>query len=803
MDVKKIVSEMTLEEKAGMCSGWDFWHTKPVERLGVPKMMVSDGPHGLRTSSGNGINDSKVSVCFPSSAGLAASFNRALAARQGDTLGKEARSFGLGVLLGPAINIKRSPLCGRNFEYMSEDPYLAGELSAAYVNAVQSHNVGVSVKHFAANSQERRRTSVSAIVDERTLREIYFPAFETTVKKAQPWTVMCSYNQINGCFSSENDWLLNKVLRGEWGFNGFVMSDWGAVNDRVKGVPAGLDLEMPSSGGVNDYRLVEAVKAGELDEKALDVCCENILRIVDLHVKNAKEPEYDREADHAIAREVARECMVLLKNDGILPLNKDKKVAFIGKFAKTPRYQGGGSSHINTYKVLGALEAAEGINKVYAEGYDDNGATCDKLIAEAVAAASGADVALVFAGLPDSYESEGFDRSHMDLPEGNNRLIEAVAAANPNTVVVLHNGSPVTMPWLDKVSAVLEAYLAGECSGGAAVDILFGDVNPSGKLAETFPVKLEDTSCYANFPGNPLTVEYREGIYVGYRYYERAGKDVLFPFGFGLSYTTFELSDIKVSATDVKAGDALTVSVTVKNTGDRDGAEVVQLYVGQRDNKIFKAVKELKGFEKVFLKAGEEAVVTFELDKRSFAYYDVEDGDWQVESGTYVLSVGSSSRDIALTAEVKVKGVEKDSKADLLPDYYTANVDAVTDAEFESLIGFELPPSARPEGSKLTADNTFSDAADTKWGKRILKLVRRFTKSNELGGADTVYMMAIETPFRCMMAMSGGMFSKKMLDGLLMMLNDDKPCKGLCKLLCGACGLPKNKRLAAKNKLHY
>ena len=469
-DVKKAVSALTLEEKAGLCSGKDFWRLKSVERLGIEEIMVSDGPHGLRKQADGGdhigLNASIVATCFPTSVGVAASFDREIARRQGEALGKEAAAENLGVLLGPAINIKRSPLCGRNFEYMSEDPYLTGELAAEYVNGVQSSGVGVSVKHFAANNQENRRMTVSSEVDERTLREIYLPAFETTVKKSSPWTVMCSYNRINGVYSSENKWLLNDVLRDEWGFKGFVMTDWGAIADRVKGLEAGLELEMPSSGGKNDRKIVEAVKAGKLDEKILDRACERIIERIFATRLRAK-CVYDRETDHKLAREIASECMVLLKNDGILPLKRDKKYAFIGKFAKEPRHQGGGSSHINTYKVVGAWDAAEGIDKIYADGYTEKDEVNAELIAEAVEAAGKADVAIVFAGLTDAYESEGFDRTHIDMPLGHVRLIEAVAEANPNTVVVLHNGSPVTMPWLDKVKGVLEAYLGGEASGGA------------------------------------------------------------------------------------------------------------------------------------------------------------------------------------------------------------------------------------------------------------------------------------------------------------------------------------------------
>ena len=478
MDIRSLVSRMTLEEKAGLCSGADFWHTKAVERLGIPATMVSDGPHGLRkqddTGDHLGINDSIQAVCFPTACATAASFDKDLLRRMGEAIGDACQHEKVSVVLGPAVNIKRSPLCGRNFEYFSEDPYLTGEIAAAFIQGVQSRNVGTSIKHFAANNQEHRRMSSSSDVDERTLREIYFPGFEIPVKKARPWTVMCSYNRINGVYASENPWLLTDVLRDEWGFDGYVVSDWGAVSNRVAGVAAGLDLEMPSSGGVNDKKIVEAVKSGTLDEARLDLACERILRIVYRFIENAKpETPWDKEAQHRMSAGIAADCMVLLKNeDDLLPLSREDAVAFIGEFAEKPRFQGGGSSHINCFRTTSALEAAAGMKVTYARGYDvANDCATDDMIAEAVKAAKAAKAAVVFAGLPDAYESEGYDRSHMRMPECQNRLIEAVADANPNTVVVLHNGSPVEMPWIGRVRAVLEAYLGGQAVGIAAVRV--------------------------------------------------------------------------------------------------------------------------------------------------------------------------------------------------------------------------------------------------------------------------------------------------------------------------------------------
>jgi len=665
MDINKIraiIARMTLEEKAGLCSGADFWHTKAVERLGIPATMVSDGPHGLRkqdeAADHLGMNDSIEAVCFPAGCATAASFDRNLIRRMGEAIGDSCQHEKLSVVLGPAVNIKRSPLCGRNFEYLSEDPYLAGEMSAAFIQGVQSRNVGTSIKHFAANNQEHRRMSSSSDMDERTLREIYLPAFETAVKKAQPWTVMCSYNRVNGVYASENRWLLTDVLRNEWGFEGYVMSDWGAVADRVKGVHAGLDLEMPASGGVNDAKIVKAVREGRLDEKDVDLACERILNIVYRYAENAKpETPWDKEAQHDLSARIAAECMVLLKNDGnLLPLDKSDAVAFIGEFAVLPRFQGGGSSHIHCFKKTGAMQAAEGLNVKYAQGYDVAAdIATDAMIDEAVELARAAKVAVVFAGLPDAYESEGYDRTHMRIPDCQTRVIEAVAAANPNTVVVLYNGAPVEMPWILKVGAVLEAYLGGQAVGLATVRVLYGDANPSGHLAETFPLRLQDTPCYLYYGGEGNTAEYREGVFVGYRYYDKREMDVLFPFGHGLSYTTFEYSNLRLSANHMKDDEALTVTVTAKNTGRRVGKTVAQLYVRAGAGEIIRPVRELRGFEKVELKPGEEKEITFTLDRRAFAYWSMALHDWYVETGDYTVEIGQSSRSIDVSAPVRVE----------------------------------------------------------------------------------------------------------------------------------------------------
>ena len=667
-EIRKLIAQMTLEEKAGLLSGADFWHTKAVERLGVPATMVSDGPHGLRKQDLEGdhlgINDSIKAVCFPAASATAASFDPEMLEKMGEALGEACQHEGLSVLLGPAVNIKRSPLCGRNFEYFSEDPYLTGKMATALIKGIQSKNVGTSIKHFALNDQEHRRMSSSSNCDERTIREIYFPAFEMAVKEAQPWTVMCSYNRINGVYASENQWLLTDVLRKEWGFEGYVVSDWGAVSKRVEGVKAGMDLEMPASGGVNDRKVVEAVKSGKLDEKLVDLCCERILNIVYRFVENAKpETPWDKEAQHKMAADVAAECMVLLKNeDGILPLCKADEIAFIGEFARKPRFQGGGSSHINCFKTTSALEAAAGLNVTYAPGYSvAKDEATDEMIAEAVAAAKKAKAAVVFAGLPDAYESEGYDRTHMKMPACQNKLIEAVAAANPNTVVVLHNGSPVEMPWIGKVKAVLEAYLGGQAVGCAAVRVLFGDVNPSGHLPETFPIQLEDNPSYLFFGGEPAGTDYREGIFVGYRYYDKKKMKVLFPFGHGLSYTTFEYTDLKLSKGAIKDTDTVDVTVTVKNTGKVFGKTVVQVYVGDTEGYMnaIRPVRELKAFQKVALAPGESKEVKFTLCKRAFATWRTEIHDWWVESGEFSIEAGDSSANLPLKACIQVESTVK------------------------------------------------------------------------------------------------------------------------------------------------
>lgn len=753
MNIKDLVSKMTLEEKAGLCSGSDFWHTKAVERLGIPAVMVSDGPHGLRKQDLNadhlGVNISIEAVCFPAACALSCSFDRELIYKMGQALGNECQAEDVSVILGPGANIKRSPVCGRNFEYFSEDPYLSSQMAANHIKGVQSQNVGTSLKHFAANNQEHRRMSASSEIDERTLREIYLASFETAVKEAKPWTVMCSYNRINGVYASENKKLLTDILRDEWGFDGFVVSDWGAVDERVEGLKAGLDLEMPSSGGFNDELIVKAVKDGSLDEKVLDRAVERILGVIDRYLENRnKNAVWDKEKDSRLAREIERECIVLLKNDdSILPLSKTEKVAFIGEFAEKPRYQGGGSSHINSFDSLSALEAVKVVAEVeYARGYDSSADIIDeKLIAEAVSLAERSDKAVIFAGLPDSFESEGFDRSHMRMPENQNKLIAEVCKVQPNTVVVLHNGSPVEMPWVNDVKGIVEVYLGGQSVGGAETDILFGDANPCGKLAETFPKKLSDNPSYLSFPGEGDRTVYSEGIFVGYRYYDKKEMDVLFPFGHGLSYTQFEYSNLKLSADRITDNDTLKVTVDVKNVGNVSGKEIVQLYVSDRESRVIRPLKELKGFEKLSLEPGEQKTAEFVLDKRSFAYYNTEISDWHVESGEFDIMVGKSSRDIVLTDTVYVKSTVK------LPVHYTMNT------TFGDML--------EDEGARAYTD-------------RYIEIYREQMSGNDEGnemGESTGAMieaMLKYNPMRAMVSFSGGKISVEEIKEAIEKLNN-------------------------------
>lgn len=673
LDIDATIAALTLEEKASLCSGSDFWHTEGVDRLGVSSIMVTDGPHGLRKQETRGdhigLGESVPATCFPPAVGLGASWNHELLEQVGAALGAECQAERVAVLLGPGINIKRSPLGGRNFEYFSEDPLVSGEMGAALVRGIQGAGVGTSLKHFAANNQEADRMRVSAEIDERTLREIYLAGFERVVTTARPWTVMCSYNRVNGTYASENPWLLTTVLRDEWGFDGLVVSDWGAVNDRVAGVAAGLDLEMPSSGGVLDRDIVAAVRGGQLDEAVLDL---TVRRVLQLHERTrsawSEGGSYDRDAHDAIARRAAQECAVLLKNDAVdgtalLPLDpgRDRSLAVIGEFARTPRYQGSGSSQVNPTRLTNALDeiralAGAAVHVDFASGYLVEGHD-PSLLARAVSAAAAADTVLLFLGLPPSYESEGWDRDTMDLPPEQVELVHAVVDANPRVVVVLSNGAAVTMSgWADRVPAVLEGWLLGQAGGGAIADLLFGAAAPSGRLTETIPHRLADNPSFGNFPGEYGVVRYGEGVFVGYRYYDARDASVAFPFGHGLTYTTFVYGPMSATVSGAGAEARVDVTLDVTNTGERAGQEVVQLYVGDPESTVARPVRELRGFTKVTVAPGATEPVAFALDARDLAFWHPALHRWFVEGGDFVLEAGASSRDIRQRTSVTVVG---------------------------------------------------------------------------------------------------------------------------------------------------
>ncbi|MHA3021701.1 glycoside hydrolase family 3 C-terminal domain-containing protein [Mycobacterium sp. BMJ-28] len=658
------LSNLTLEQKASLLSGKDFWTTKNLDRAGIPSIVLTDGPHGVRHQAGDadhlGINESLPATCFPLAVAVGSSWDRDIAARVGAAVGREGRALGVSVILGPGVNIKRSPLCGRNFEYYSEDPYLSGVLGASHVTALQETGPGASVKHFAANNQETERMRISADVDERTMREIYFPAFERVVTQAKPATVMCSYNKVNGVYASHDRWLLTDVLRADWGFEGAVISDWGAVSDRVAGVAAGMDLEMPGSGGTTDRQIVDAVRAATLDEKLVDQAVERVLALTALPRDATGDLDVDQH--HALARELAADSVVLLKNDNdVLPLGGITKIAVIGSFAAEPRFQGGGSSHVNPTRIDAALDAireqspTSDVAVEYCKGFTlDASSDRESLHGDAVQAARRAQVAVVFAGLGDREESEGFDRDTLSLPDDQIELICAVAAVASRTVVVLSNGGVVSLEgWHDEADAILEGWLLGQAGGSALSDVLFGHVNPSGHLAETIPLRLQDNPTWLNFPGEQGHVRYGEGVFVGYRYYTTANVPVRYPFGHGLSYTTFATTSLSVRAT----GDAeVDVEVTVTNTGSRVGKHVVQLYVAGGDAPVRRPLRELRGFAKVQLQPGESTTVAFALDRRAFAYWDIAVGHWVVPAGTYSIQVCADASTVLREESITLPG---------------------------------------------------------------------------------------------------------------------------------------------------
>ena len=662
--IQELMSKMTLEEKIALTIGKDFWSTNGVERLGIAPIALNDGPHGVRKPAASteiGLGSSFAATCFPTANTLACSWDTALVEEVGEALGEECLALDVQVLLGPGVNIKRTPLGGRCFEYYSEDPVLAGELGSAFVNGVQSKGIGTSLKHYACNNQEFERMSIDVEIDQRTLREIYLTAFERVVRKARPWTVMCAYNKVNGIYASEHPQLLRDILKKEWGFEGVLVSDWGAVNVKEKALEAGLDLQMPGYIGNHTAKMAQLVRHGQLSESVIDEAVTRVLRMMLQGTEN-RQPGFvfDPQVHHDLARKATAESIVLLKNaDHALPLQVEqlRSVAIIGRFAKEPRYQGAGSSQVVPTEMDSSYDELQGwlgdkVHTTYADGYNDEGSLDEALLHEAVEQAKTSDIALIFAGLPAAYESEGYDRKHLFMPESHNRLIAEVCQVQPNTIVVLHNGGAVAMPWIDGPKAILEAGLGGQAVGGAIVDILSGKVNPSGKLAETFPVRIEDTPAYINYPGENNKVYYGERLFVGYRYYDKKEIKPLFPFGYGLSYTTFEYTNLLINKTEMNTGETLDITVTIHNSGTRAGKEVIQLYVQPVTSQFIRPNKELKAFAKVELEPGESKDVHMTLEERDFQIYDDERPAWHTEGGEYNILIGSSSETIVLRERV-------------------------------------------------------------------------------------------------------------------------------------------------------
>ncbi len=795
MKNKDIIEKLTLEEKAELCTGKDVWHLNGVERFGIPSVTVTDGPHGLSLRKPDSDVSEKVNAtCFPSAVTTAASWDRELLYRMGQAMGEECLKEKVSVILGPGVNMKRSPLCGRNFEYFSEDPLLAGELAASLINGIQSKGVGTSLKHFAVNSQERRRLIIDSVVDERALREIYLTAFEIAVKKSQPWTVMSAYNRVGSEYCTENAYLQNKILRDEWGFEGVVMSDWGAVNDRVKGLRGGCDLEMPSTYGYSTKIICDAVRKGTLDEKYLDIAADRMLTLIEKSAQALGEYTYNEDEHHNLAAEICANSLVLLKNeDNTLPLSKEKTVALIGEMARAPRYQGEGSSNIIPTKITDAFDGllGEGYKVLFAPGYfKKQNELNEVMVKDALNVASKADAVVLFIGLTEKYESEGYDRSNMNLPSSHNRLLEEILKVNENVTVVLSGGSPVIMPWAGKVKAILNGYLGGQASGKAVAEIISGKVNPSGKLAETYPISESDVPCYEYYPATGLTAEHRESIYIGYRYYDTAGKKVLYPFGYGLSYTQFEYSDITLSSEKIKDTETLTVSCKIKNTGDRDGAEVIQLYVRDVESTVFRPEKELRDFCKISLKKGEEKTVTFNLSKRAFAYYNINISDWHVESGTFEILIGASCCDIRLRAGVEVESSLSDVQIpdykESAPCYYGADIKNVSDKHYRALLGRDIPKSTLGKNEKFTCESCLADAKDTKWGKIIISVITAGKYSDpDAPGAEEIRSAVLEIPIKNMYASNRALITKEVADGMLMLINEEGSALALAKIFKG------------------
>lgn len=781
MKYKDLITNMTLEEKVSLMSGKDYWQTQDIEQLGINSMFLADGPHGIRrqavAADHLGLNAGIPATCFPTAATVANSWNVELGEKVGEYLGEEAVSQKVNVLLGPGINMKRNPLCGRNFEYFSEDPYHAGKMAAAYIRGIQSHGISACVKHFAVNNQEERRMSIDTIVDERTLREIYLTAFEIAVKEGKTKSVMSSYNKLNGAYTNENMHLMQDILRGEWDYKGTVITDWGGSNDRVAGLLAGNELEMPTTAGETNQEIIAAIKSGKIKEEVLDDSVDRLLELIFTTEEVYKNPQnqIEEERHHRLSQKVAEESIVLLKNEeNILPLSYDKKVAVIGDFAKDARYQGAGSSIVNPTILDNTLDCFEesGIVSIgYEPGFERYGRKNQKKIDKACILAKKADVVLLYIGLDEVTEAEGLDRGSMQIPGNQIDLLHALYEVNPNIVAILSCGSAVEMPWINKVKGLLHGYLGGQAGARAILRTLSGDVNPSGKLAETYPMHYENTPSYHHFPGKEVSVEYREGLYIGYRYYDTADIDVLFPFGYGLSYTTFTYSDIKVS------NDGAIFSLT--NTGKTAGMEIAQLYVGCNSEDIFRPKKELKGFIKVFINAGETKTVTIPFDDKTFRYFNVKTNQWEIEAADYDIMVGASSADIRLNTTIVMEGTRAPIpyEKEKLPSYYSGETSNVSVEEFENLIGRKVPVPTWDRTKPLGYNDTIAQCQYAKgllarFAFHLIGFSYWFLRKIGKRSAANIIMMSIyHMPFRGIARMTGGVVNMPMLDGILMIVN--------------------------------
>lgn len=811
--ISQLISELTLPEKASLCSGATFWDTKSIDRVHIPSFVFADGPHGLRKENNDDVENvalksSYPATSFPPAVNMASTWNPELIGEVGKALGEQCLNQGVNVLLGPGTNIKRSPLCGRNFEYFSEDPYLAGVMSYSYINGVESTNVGTSLKHFAVNNQESKRMTINSVVDERALRELYLLPFELAIKNSNPKTVMCSYNKINGVYSSDNKRLLSDILRDEWGFKGLVVSDWNAVNDRVAGIHAGMDIEMPSCGGRTDKEIVKAVVDGSLSEEELNTVVRRILELAFL-AEESKDLEYfyNYREGHVLARAVADESIILLKNnDRLLPLNIEDDLTVIGALADGIRYQGSGSSRINPYKLISLIDHLEQKKHsyTYAPGYKfSNDGFDQSLLDEAVELAKNKSNVVLVVGLTDSYECEGYDRTNLSIPTSHTKLIESVAEVNPNVTIIVLGGSPIEMPWLDKVKAVINAYLPGEAAGEAIADVLFGKTNPSGKLAETYPIALSDFIGSQYYKGGPKTTEHRESMFVGYRYYDTVEKNVLFPFGYGLSYTTFEYSNLKLSSESIKDTETLEVTFDITNTGDVFGAEVAQLYVHDVDSVAFRPYKELKGFKKVFLAPNETATVSLKLDKRSFAYYNTNINDWHVESGKFDILIGASSREILLQDTVEVidtmDNVPLLNMREFAPEYYNLkDAETISADSFKAIYGNDLPANTITKRGDFDKNSTVGDLKCCIPGKVFCKVAPAVIRSS-VPDADLTTMLMMqqgmeEMPVRALNGVTSGLLDDIVCEGMLLWANKHR-MKGLFRMIKGFI-------ISIKNLLH-